>query len=162
LDAAEVDELESAEVLITDLPGATLGMASEEMDTVWIDEDAAGYGWFVDETPAEDEEFAVIRALGDMEATGGDAGDQMDLLTVLAHELGHLLGHEDLDPVTHAHDLMAATLGPGARRLPEGQFDARGAPSDPNCASTSASQAETTPGEARVREDVFARVDGWL
>jgi hypothetical protein len=47
----------------------------------------------------------------------------MDLLTVLAHELGHLLGREDLDPVTQAHDLMAATLGVGMRRLPAGESD---------------------------------------
>jgi hypothetical protein len=123
LDRVEVEELRSAEVLITDLPGATLGMASDTQDTIWIDVDAAGYGWFVDETPAEDEEFALVRALGELEASQGDAANQMDLLTVLAHELGHLLGHDDLDPVTHAHDLMAATLGTGVRRMPTAESD---------------------------------------
>jgi hypothetical protein len=40
----------------------------------------------------------------------------MDLLTVLAHELGHLLGLEDLDAHEHEDDLMAALLAPGIRR----------------------------------------------
>jgi hypothetical protein len=36
----------------------------------------------------------------------------------LAHELGHLLGLDDLDPVDRAHDLMSARLSPGVRRMP--------------------------------------------
>jgi hypothetical protein len=35
---------------------------------------------------------------------------------VLAHELGHTLGLADLDPATHAHNIMAATLAPGVRK----------------------------------------------
>jgi hypothetical protein len=38
----------------------------------------------------------------------------MDLLTVLAHELGHVIGHEHSDE----GDLMAATLNTGVRALP--------------------------------------------
>jgi hypothetical protein len=122
LDDAQTKELQSAELRIVDLPGSTLGMASESADTVWIDVDAAGHGWFVDETPDVDEEFAPLPD-GRLEAIGGDASDRIDVLTVLAHELGHLLGREDLDPVTHAHDLMAATLATGVRRLPLAEYD---------------------------------------
>jgi hypothetical protein len=43
----------------------------------------------------------------------------MDLLTVIMHEIGHVLGLPDEDAVTHAHDLMAATLDAGVRRLVE-------------------------------------------
>jgi predicted Zn-dependent protease len=39
----------------------------------------------------------------------------MDLATVIAHELGHVLGYADLDAA--ADDLMAATLPAGQRRL---------------------------------------------
>jgi hypothetical protein len=52
LDEAGVEEVQSAEVIIADLPGATLGLASESSDAIWIDVDAAGHGWFVDPTPA--------------------------------------------------------------------------------------------------------------
>jgi hypothetical protein len=86
----------------------------------------------------------------------------MDLLTVLAHELAHLLGHEDLDPVTHAHDLMAATLGTGIRRLPEADSDVLAAVQPDPLAPTSASQAEAAVTDKCARDDLFARVDGWL
>ena len=41
--------------------------------------------------------------------------DDMDLLTVVMHELGHVLGLEDLDPDTH--DLMSETLDAGVRGI---------------------------------------------
>src|SRR5262249_41538995 len=86
-----------------DLPGATLGLASGQ--TIWLDGNAAGWGWFVDRTPWEDSEFT----------TPGDQGEQgrMDLLTVLMHELGHVLGLDH-----DAGGVMAETLSPGTRLLP--------------------------------------------
>jgi hypothetical protein len=42
----------------------------------------------------------------------------IDLLTVVMHELGHVLGLSDEDTITHTH-LMSATLDTGVRRLPE-------------------------------------------
>ena len=54
------------------------------------------------------------------EVTRGNQGEQnrMDLLTVLEHEVGHLLGrgHE-------ADGVMAETLAPGIRRMPGGEID---------------------------------------
>ena len=75
---------------------------------------ADNYGWFIDATPQDDTEFvssgtAILNASGSSPAAG-----KIDLLTVLDHELGHVLGLDD----TAADDLMAATLGVSNRRLP--------------------------------------------
>src|SRR5205814_141731 len=81
------------------------------------DADAAGYGWFVDPTPADDSEFAVPTAFGLGAGAGSPAAGRMDLLTVVMHELGHVIGldsHSGGDPA----DLMAAYLGTGDRRRP--------------------------------------------
>ena len=40
---------------ITDLPGATLGLASGH--TIWLDDNAAGVGWFVNPAPADNSQF---------------------------------------------------------------------------------------------------------
>ena len=99
---------------IVDLPGTLLGR--EVGGTlVQIDVDAAGYGWFVDSTPWDDVEFGrrprIPRPGG---LPGSEAARRVDLLTVVMHELGHVLGygHED-------EGLMDDTLPLGTRRLPE-------------------------------------------
>ncbi len=99
----------AAQFGIKDLGDDNLGLAFEEKGTVWIDDDAAGYGWFVDPTPLEDSEFVGCMC-------GSPAKRRMDLLSVVLHELGHLAGLPDLDPAAHPDDLMAATLPTGTRR----------------------------------------------
>jgi hypothetical protein len=85
-------------------------------DTILIDTDAAGYGWFVDSTPYDDTEFRRQNADDVLLATpSSPAYGYMDLLTVIMHEIGHLLGFEDLD--SRAGDLMSATLDTGVRLL---------------------------------------------
>src|SRR5262249_18006446 len=44
----------------------------------------------------------------------------MDLLTVVMHELGHVLGRDDLPVASHPHDLMAENIPTGVRRVPGG------------------------------------------
>jgi hypothetical protein len=105
--AAGVDTatLGNISIQIGNLGGRTLGLADEVHHTIWLDDNAAGWGWFVDRTAWDDVEFT----------TPGNQGEQnrMDLLTVLEHELGHLLGF------AHAPTgVMAEDLTPGIRRTP--------------------------------------------
>jgi hypothetical protein len=59
-------------------------LGQQQGHTITLDINAAGWGWFVDPTPRDDSEIT----------TAGNQGEQhhMDLLTVLEHELGHILG----------------------------------------------------------------------
>lgn len=112
LDAAAVKKLESTQFVITNLTGASLGLA--DGNTVYIDANAAGYGWFVDSTATTDEEYKTT-STGSSKAISSSAVDKIDLLTVVEHELGHILGLDDLDS-SLVNDLMCRTLGTGVRR----------------------------------------------
>ena len=76
---------------IVDLPGNLLGQA--QGNTIQIDVDAAGQGWFVDATPWDNSEFvAAGNGSGLAAVSGSAAAGRVDLLTVILHELGHLAG----------------------------------------------------------------------
>jgi hypothetical protein len=112
---------------IQDLSAAgELGQTTLGTPLVLLDATADGWGWFVDSTPADDSEFAVPAGGGELQALpGSPALGHMDLLTVVEHELGHVLGLDDIDPGVAAHDLMTATLGTGTRRLPVAAADTK-------------------------------------
>ncbi len=128
LTAAQQSALNGITFAIVDLPDAYLG--SETDETIFIDPNAAGYGWYVDSTPYDDAEFGLTIASTELGATDPVAADGMDLLTVLMHEIGHRLGLDDVALTDDAHGLMAESIDVGTRRLPvvaavsEGDVDA--------------------------------------
>ena len=114
LPAADVEALSTIQVIIADLPGLQLGLATQ--DTIYVDVNAAGRGWFVDPTPGQNEEFGASGGSGELRALDPAAIDRVDLLTVLYHELGHSLGLNDLD--SSVDRLMSGALRTGVRREP--------------------------------------------
>ena len=98
---------------IQNLTGGTLGVQVGE--SILIDVNGAGYGWFVDTTPNSDSEFTLDANGNQMTATSGPAAGKMDLLTVVLHEIGHRLG---LDDELSSDGLMSDTLTTGTRRVP--------------------------------------------
>ena len=110
-----LERLAGMRLEITDLPGSYLAAAGER---IYLDRDAVGFGWYVDATPGENSEFAATSATGFRATKTSPAAGRMDLLTVLTHELGHVLGRDDLDPAIAPDDIMAEVLQPGVRRVP--------------------------------------------
>ncbi|MEL6550929.1 MAG: hypothetical protein AAFQ54_11870 [Pseudomonadota bacterium] len=112
LDGSQIAALNAASVAVTDLDGLTLANAGAHM--VRVDADAAGHGWFVDVSPAyvagfEPDDAGVLRAVPGSEAEG-----HMDLLSVLTHELGHVLGYNHIETHDPSH-VMNETLEIGTR-----------------------------------------------
>jgi hypothetical protein len=102
--------LTGVKIEVVDLTGEMLGEACG--NTIRIDRDAAGYGWFVDATPHDDLEF-LADASGTLTARNGSAAkDRADLLTTVMHEMGHMLGFSD----GVSDDLMDSLLPLGTRR----------------------------------------------
>lgn len=113
-DPGVASQLGQVEVRIADLGDGFLGMAAGSI--IWLDSNAAGHGWFVDPTPADDTEFAVQTGAHELSATAtSPAAGRVDLLTVIEHEMGHVLGLEH----GAEDEVMGETLPPGVRRLLE-------------------------------------------
>jgi hypothetical protein len=120
LQAAGVGEallarLSAAQFQVSDLPAGELGLTSRSANLVQLDRTAAGRGWFVDPTPLADEEY-VRSPSGALYAQAGTAaGDHMDLLTAVLHEMAHLAGVPDVSAASAPADLMGDQLGAGNR-----------------------------------------------
>jgi hypothetical protein len=105
-----------AKISISDLPDDILGLATAT--EVLVDDDAAGFGWFVDPTPHDDDEFQFDADCGELVGRPAAAAvDRIDLLSVLLHELEHTRGVRHEDPVESPHALMLETLPAGVRRM---------------------------------------------
>jgi hypothetical protein len=90
--------LPTIDVRIAPLPNQVLGLASEPTRTLWLSPTAAGHGWHTGLEPLSSHTT------------------RMDLLSVVTHELGHLLGYDDLDAAAHPNSTMTETIPTATRR----------------------------------------------
>ena len=117
------DELSNINFQIADLTGRRLGQTLG--NTITIDVNAAGHGWFVDTSPTDHHEFSIVGRNGLVAEESTLPADHMDLLTVLLHELGHTLNLADDYSSADSANLMSGLLTAGIRRLPtEGELAA--------------------------------------
>jgi Ca2+-binding RTX toxin-like protein len=121
---ARLAALQGMTVTFGDLGGQALAQA--DGNVIVIDLDAAGHGWFVDITPGDGSEFATLVSSVSVAATSGEAAGGMDLLTVMLHEIGHVLGFDHGDAGQFA--VMNDELDAGIRYL----LDSAGVTDDPD------------------------------
>ncbi len=117
-DGANVAQLEAAQVTIGTLDDNLVGETSGNQIT--IDATADGWGWNTDTSNAD---FTSAGPYGLQATPGSAAAGEMDLLTVVEHEFGHVLGLPDVNPLTNPSSLMASTLPVGVRRSPTATVD---------------------------------------
>jgi hypothetical protein len=106
---------EDTGVSFENLPGASVG-ETRNGDGIVLDATAAGRDWFVDSTPESNDEFLPTADANIFIAKEGSAASgKMDMLSVLLHEYGHVLGIEH-NP--DSRDFMSPALQAGVRKLP--------------------------------------------
>ena len=106
--------LERATITIADLPHGVAG-AVDSHARIQISRNGGGMGWYLDAQPDTSSEYAMnsIGTLGI--AQEPEAQNRLDLLTVVIHEMGHILGLND-QPTDSG--IMSGYLPVGIRRLP--------------------------------------------
>jgi len=114
LDPADLRRLEGAQVQVGNLGRSILGL--EAAGVITINQTAAGNNWYVNASAGSSHAFGLVGPGGEeIAGPGSPAAGEVDLLTVLEHELGHVVGLSDNG---QAGDLMDITLGVGVRRAP--------------------------------------------
>ncbi len=114
LSAQQQADLANVQFSVRDLPGDLLGLT--RLGQIVLDVNAAGFGWFVDPTPEMNTEFGLMIGTS-YQSTDPIISSEMDVLTVVNHELAHLLGAEDLQDGADSTGLMAPTLTAGTRKI---------------------------------------------
>jgi uncharacterized repeat protein (TIGR01451 family) len=116
LSAASVAKLQGLTFEIADLPAGQLAVTRGSKIT--LDETAAGYGWFFDATPSDDNEFEVPVLNKELQTTETSAADhRIDLLTVIMRQLGSRVS-QSKSAQGPAATLMENTLDTSTRRAP--------------------------------------------
>jgi uncharacterized repeat protein (TIGR01451 family) len=151
LSASNLAKLQSVTIEIADLPAGQL--ATVESSKITLDETAAGYGWFFDATPSDDNEFVVPVQNKELQTTETSAADhRIDLLTVLMRQLGSQISRGKGALQGPAAWLMEGTLGTGERRAPVFKLDIGKAQSTPDAKLAKQVRATTQP-EKRSASD---------
>src|SRR5262249_11124810 len=104
--------------------------------------------------PLDDSEFALAGGLEGRALAGSGAEGRMDLLTVVEHELGHVLGFDDLS--ASSGDVMDAVLAEGVRRLP-GAADVDASFTAPPASSSQPPATGTTTNTAALSRQTTGR-----
>ena len=106
--------LQNVDFHVTKIDNRKQQLAYAVGNTVWIDDDAAGHGWFVDPTPMDDAEFAS--SVDRIDAAFASDADGMDLLSAIMHELTHVLeGNFPDDEFEFGHSVTSKSLAAGQR-----------------------------------------------
>lgn len=108
----EVDLLNSTSFKISPLSDETGALGYAAAQTVTLDDNAAGYGWFIDPTPADDSEFDLFSTAYRKDRF---ALRSVDLLSVVMHELTHVLEFAFPDREFHFGEVGDETLRVGHR-----------------------------------------------
>ncbi len=133
VDPAAAARLAGVTVQVANLPGNVLGLASASTNRIWIDANAAGHGWDLSgeqRAASREPDAGAMRFQSHSGSQLSALGSPLsiDLLSVVTHELGHVLGLPDLDPIEHPNSVMAERLPAATRRLP---FDGLGESVEP-------------------------------
>ena len=140
-----------ARLEVADLPGDLLGTAGQGVIT--LDVNAGGVRWFVDPTPLDNSEFPIAAGPNSFLATSGSpAVERFDLLTVVLHELGHLIGQDHFEFQRRSRQCDEREPGRWCRRVPA---------SNDRAARPEENQVLVADSQTAV-DDLFTERDLWL
>jgi hypothetical protein len=113
--------LENVRFCLEALPEGIAGQ--QEGNVITLDDNGAGRGWYVDPSPEDALEFTNVSELAPESrwyaAEGSNPDGKLDMLSVLIHELGHVLGLRDR--YNDSQSVMASHITPGERRIPSAE-----------------------------------------